>query len=261
MKKKIQQFIIASCLFVPSVNGQDLQEVVTENFDDNTLSWEIYNGSEYKNSSTIQGGKYILTNSSTENNAYFVNTRDYDVEKPFTIEAQLKFNKTDGSIVFLTNFEDWDSPFYGLGIRGDVAAPVFHNGNQYANGGAYEKYIKNSDFKQKGNSIKLKVECKLIDDGPYNHQEMTYYVNGIEIAVDDNSHMFESMKKFGFQLTGNTEIEVDYIKIQGTPIVKELPNVTQVSTSPLGTSASGSTEIKTIMAGEAIYAKVFMNES
>ena len=259
MKKLALTLGFASLVITSLLYGQGLNEVLIEDFNDNSLNWEIYNGTEYQNSSNIKGGKYILTNNSTENSAFFINTIDYNVKKAFTIEAQINFNRTDGSIMFLTNFADWESPFFGLQIENDIATPVYHTGSQYADGGAYEKQIKNPDFKKNGNLINFKVECILVDNGPYNHQEMTFYVNDVKIAHDNNSNLHESMKNFGFLLFGNTEVAIEHIKIYGTSNVKTSSSITQISTTPFGGTASSSS-VATIKAGEPIFGKVFMEK-
>ena len=95
MKKLALTLGFASLVITSLLYGQGLNEVLIEDFNDNSLNWEIYNGTEYQNSSNIKGGKYILTNNSTENSAFFINTIDYNVKKAFTIEAQINFNRTD----------------------------------------------------------------------------------------------------------------------------------------------------------------------
>jgi len=168
----------------------------------------------------------------------------------------------EGSVLFVSNFSDWESPYYGLGIKDGKASPVYFTGRVYADANAYGKSIEYSDFTKKGTTINLKIVCKLIDDGMYKHQEMTFFVNDQEIGTDNNARVHESFSKFYFYLTGKTEIEVDYIKITGTPIVQEPENLMIVSTTPLSATAPNapSNEI-TIKAGEPIYSKVYMTES
>ncbi len=238
--------------------SQELGEVLNENFNDNSHNWDIDNESGY--SSTIQNGQYIINNSSNES-LIWTNSIEYNLEESFSIECQIKYTNTKGAFMFLTNFNDWESPYLGFVVTEGLAKPIYFNGNTYANGGVYAEKIEDASFKKKDNLINFKVECVLVDDGPYNHQEMTFYINDVKIGVDENVNAHSSLNKIGFLLDPNAEVEIDYIKISGTPIIQELPNIMEISSSKLGSSASGITNVVTIQAGQPIYAKIFLKES
>lgn len=260
--KKINLFLLLLSLPLSGqLIAQNSSQFYVEDFNNNNNKWEIENASSQHFSSKIENGKYILSNTSTEKDSYFINEAAYKLKQDFTFETQFRIVSMGGSVLFISNFSDWESPFYGMGIKDGKASPVYFTGRGYANGNVYGESIENSDFNKKGTTINLKIVCKFFDDGMYKKQEMTFFVNGQEIGTDNNAHIHESFSKFYFYLTGKTEIEVDYIKITGTPIVEEPKNLMVVSTSPLGATAPNapSNEV-TIKAGELIYSKIFMTE-
>ncbi len=261
MKNKIQQLIVASLICIPQVYAQDLNVIVLEDFNNNNLEWDLTKESNVNTS--IGNGALRLVNSSNDPITIF-NELGYDIDESFTFETKFTINSIgDDGVVFLSNFVDWDSRFFGYEVSGGKAKPICYTGSGFANGGAYDSYkaISDDSFNKKGTSITLKLVCKLVDDGPYNHQEMTYYLNGQEIVTDNRSNMHESFKKFGFVVYPGTNIDVDYIHVYGTPDEVIVPNITEISSSPLGITPSGSTTIKTFVAGDNIYAKIYLPES
>ena len=251
--------LLPAILLLASMSAycQDLKLAVNEDFNDNTLNWDIDDDSQF--SSKITDGMYVLTNNAQVYLSWGVSFQ-YDITKDFVIETKVSIIGGEDEITFFSNYNKDKTKIYGINMDVENAYPCHYYNRQWANSDTYLQSLINGYVKNDEDFV-LKVECKTTTSEQSKLKTITYYINDNVIGTDTNVELDETMNRIGFSLSPKTKIEIDYIKVYGTELEKETLSEMQVATYPLSTTLTSTDKVVTIKAGEAIYSMVYLKKS
>jgi OmpA-OmpF porin, OOP family len=206
MKATLCLALSAILMLVQSVSAQT--NVVNEQFNDNALEWYVGKSSTEK--ATIKDGVYTIDQKASGGRYYYKKFEINPDEENLVIEAKLtlKGGVTDYGYGIVWSLYSDGSSYNTFLVSGNGMVQV----NQYYNQKSHYdlEWTKNDAVNPMGtaNTFKIVKNANII----------TYYLNGKEVFKGGDYSYFGS--RIGFFLTRDMEVEIDYIKVDKSPITE-----------------------------------------